>query len=628
MRNLKSKGLFIFLCVILLLALPGDVFGQALSVSLLTITPAAAIQLEGRDFATLVLRDPWDMSEFTDISQYLNQSGQVNLLDNISVANSIFSAHVTALKQATFHVLFPGYKNGLLVGKVGHIYPIDAVTYKCIYIAAKVDSGPPQYGAPDQMVVYWFANEELNNGTWGLTVPGIWMYPEAGAGTPTPRWKLYNLRLDQAEVPAGYTRWENAPNGLWQGLRIDATLQETNFQIDWVRLTDCNAVTFPITWSGSGNVSVSVIPTKGPDRDILMIASTQDKQINLDVQGLEPGTYTYYVKQGSATLASSIFTVKKMPIAKFEKPSFTSGTDYATQNGNSWDMTNAADVVSTQCMQSNMANGVLQMDTVSVESQPDGCNGGGQSDPGVFLSEFEPADTTQYRFLTFKMYTEGPWQNVPNAMIVRWVWYIQATTGLPDDRCILVSGAVPYDVGWQTYTVDLHDPIDGAAVQTSELYCPPGRHWLDTGPVLEMRLDPNENIMGQTMHQKLDWVLLTKMDEVVHGSTFPIQVSLNMPWSELEYYELYYTDNLQAPKQHLVQLENIYPPPPLQGNLLFLPLLMNAYSGGDLLVNTQTFNWNTSNVQPGEYYLCIDIGFADPELEHIHYCSEAPMIVR
>src|SRR3990172_2092576 len=142
---------------------------------------------EGRDFSTGRLGDAWDMAEYTDISQYINQSGQANLLEDISVAGGVFSARATALRQASFHLLFPGYLNALLIGNVGRFYPIDVNTYKCLYVAAKVDSGPPENGSPDQMVVYWFADEELNGGTWGLTIPGIWMYPEAGAGTPIPR---------------------------------------------------------------------------------------------------------------------------------------------------------------------------------------------------------------------------------------------------------------------------------------------------------------------------------------------------------------------------------------------------------------------------------------------------------
>src|SRR4030067_3124344 len=166
---------------------------------------------EGEYFSTRRLGDAWDMAEYTDMSQYINQSGQANLLENISVAGGVFSARVTALKQATFHLLFPGYLNALLIGKVGRFYPIDVNTYKCLYVAAKVDSGPPKNGSPDQMVVFWFAGGCLNLGPWGQTLPGIILYPEATNGIPTPRWQVYNLRLDQARVPARHPTSRTAP---------------------------------------------------------------------------------------------------------------------------------------------------------------------------------------------------------------------------------------------------------------------------------------------------------------------------------------------------------------------------------------------------------------------------------
>jgi hypothetical protein len=60
-----------------------------------------SIQLrEGDDFATRNLRNAWDMSEFADISQALNQSGQVNYLTNILVQDGVFSARSTSLRDA------------------------------------------------------------------------------------------------------------------------------------------------------------------------------------------------------------------------------------------------------------------------------------------------------------------------------------------------------------------------------------------------------------------------------------------------------------------------------------------------------------------------------------------------
>jgi hypothetical protein len=79
---------------------------------------------EGNDFATQVLRSPWTMSDYSEISQYINQSGQSSLLQSINLAGGIFSARSTATADAQFYPLFPGYWTVMLIGKVGHNYPI------------------------------------------------------------------------------------------------------------------------------------------------------------------------------------------------------------------------------------------------------------------------------------------------------------------------------------------------------------------------------------------------------------------------------------------------------------------------------------------------------------------------
>ena len=52
--------------------------------------PETVILREGNDFATLVLRDPWDIDSFSDISQGFNIFGtQYNLYD-FQFGNGVF----------------------------------------------------------------------------------------------------------------------------------------------------------------------------------------------------------------------------------------------------------------------------------------------------------------------------------------------------------------------------------------------------------------------------------------------------------------------------------------------------------------------------------------------------------
>ncbi|RPI29164.1 MAG: hypothetical protein EHM70_15970 [Chloroflexota bacterium] len=596
-------------------------------------SPAGVVLPEANDYATQVIRNAWDMSEFGDISQYLNQSGQADLLDNISVSDGVFSARALKGQASIVTLLFPNYKNGLLhVGEVGTIYPIDANRFKCLYIATKVNSRAPQGGEPmDQIIVNWYFDENLNNGVYGLTIPGIYLYPEAGSSAPSLRWKLYSLRLENATMALPqWTAWRNSPDGMWRGLAINPTVHYgTSFQIDWVRLTDCNAVSLSIPRSGNEPVSVFVTP-EGTNREFQVLVNTTQNPISLDTQGFPPGRYTYAVRQGSGVVATDTFEIAKAPVATFEKPSYTSGVDYATQTGNAWDMNNASDVLSMECIIASFLDGLLSFDTYSFESQPPGCVNISTptfpvTDPKIYLPVSTPIDTTQYRYLSFYMKAGGPWQNVPEGMIVRWIWLTQGTSGRQDYRCHQVSYGIPFDVVWREIHVDLFAESNGVPEENAG-ECPGMVAWRDGGPVLNLRFDPNENIMGQTMHQDIDWIRLTKMDEATRGKVFPIVVTLNIPWSELVSNTLYYTTNVSDPDQSVVQLYTSPTGAP-SGMLVYLPLVTTQNSGGIIPSSgSRTFYWNTGAVSPGEYYICMTTSTsfgAGPT-----YCSEAPVSVR
>lgn len=563
---------------------------------------------EGNDFATQVLGDAWDMSQFTDISTYLNQSGQVNQLTNIQVANGILSAKSVSW-GAPVTLLFPGYKNALLIGKVGHQFPINAKTYKCIYIAAKVDSGPPQNGTPDQMLFTWFANENLNSpgGIWGETIPGIML---------SSGWQLFSANLSNVtKLAPGSTAWNNAPSGQWQGLMVTPTIQNTTFQIDWARLTDCAAKNISIGWSGTGAVSVYIRP-ENTTNDIKVINSTTSNPINLDVEGFQAGNYTYFIKQGSTTLASANFQVTEAPVVTFDRPSPTSGEDFYSPDNENLSI-DSSEIASTQCISYSISNGIIFTDTPTVQNQPaNTCQGGGYNDPEISFTQNTPIDTNQYRYLTFRMFTAGLWQNVPLGMIVRVVWYW-------NNRCILVSSAVPLDVGWQTYTVDLWDPIQGAVDDHSITGCPnPPLSWRSTSPASQFRLKLNENITGQVMHQEISWMKLTKPDTVRAGDEYQILVRSNKTLDQSQY-GFYYTTSLSNPLEHNVALSgsDIRQNLPTGPNFIFIPVVTQHFYSDP---GTIPFYWDTSGVPVGSYYICVK---TQDGYNTTTYCSNTPVQV-
>jgi len=582
---------------------------------------------DGDDFATLNLRDSWDMSEFTDVSQALNLSGQADYLTNILVQDGVFSASSTNLMDAQFFVLWPGYNTAMLIGKTGHNYPINAQTYHCLYIGMKVNSKMADNRGPDVYQVFWFANELLNGagGTWGYS-KGITLYPEAGKSTPAAQWKLYKLNLADSEIYGGGARWSDRET--WQGLRIDPTNQtDIDFEIDWVRLTDCVGGNYEINWQGGNGASILVSP-QGTNREILVATNVTSPYL-LDVQGLPPGVYTYSVKENNQVLSSGGFEINQSPIAIFARPSSVSGGDYATQSGNPWDFSDASDVRKIHDMAYSFTDGVLNMETTSGEGV----------DAIIELNTPQYIlNSTEYRYLNFRMYVEGPWQNVPEGMNVRWIWRTSGASGGSGFECHLVGHDIPYDIGWQTYSIDLSDSFNGNSEEIAGDCEGLPRHWVETSPVFKLRFDPNENIMGVPLHQQLDWIQLTQVDRVTKGNPFPVQIGLNKSPDGLTSIAFYYTDNLQNPTQHrAVEYLPINSPDPtledtrlqpgaqLQENQakIFLPGIYRNYIEIDFppIENGVNFAWDTRGVIPGEYYICVVV--AD-QFNTGTYCSEAP----
>jgi hypothetical protein len=575
---------------------------------------------EGNDFATQVLRSPWTMSDYSEISQYMNQSGQSSLLQNINLAGGIFSARSTATADAQFHPLFPGYLTAMLIGKVGNNYPIRSGQYKFLYIAMKVDSGPPN-PFPDLFQVFWFADERQNlpGAVWGYS-EFIQLHPESGSA-PNPVWKLYKIDLSSPQTHLGGTPWTGSST--WKGLRIDPTVQ-TNvaFQVDWVRLTDAAPVPLSLSFNcGSGSCSAWVRPS-GTNREIL-IESNITSPYNLDLQGIPPGTYEYIIKNDTTVIQTGPFSVNAAPVVNFLKPSPSGSQEYSLLNGNPWDMGESSDAV-VECAGYQFSNGMLQLSTPTGAAQPSGCWGGVSlgspiSDPRLILNTPVPFKSSEYRYLSFRMYTEGPWQDSVRGMVARWIWNVQG----PGGNCTYVSQDIPYDVGWQTYTIDLFDVYNGLPESVSD-GCP-GTNWKNSGTVVGLRFDPNENILGYPLNQAIDWIKLYKEDRSPQGTNFPIKIFLNKPPSEVQLNYFYTTDPTNFPTQRMAQALQSPSPLGVGPHSLFLPLMTKVYDMSDIPpANSVTFYWDTSQVSPGVYYICVSV--AD-SFNQGTYCSDTPATV-
>jgi hypothetical protein len=312
---------------------------------------------------------------------------------------------------------------------------------------------------------------------------------------------------------------------------------------------------------------------------------------------------------GGVVVQQGQLTVNATPIVQFLKPSTTSGTDYAAQAGNAWDFNDASNVTSFTRTSVSVANGLMNVNTPSAPL-PAG------ADPVIYLNVPQQiTNASAYRYLSYRIYTQWPWQEIPNGMIVRWIW------GIPVG-CDLVSNQIPFDVGWQTYSVDLSDPYNGAVIQKGG-NCPAGTpsSWSTTSTIERIRFKPNENALGQNMFQQVDWVRLTQVDQVSHGTVFPIQVSLNKSLSGVNF-TFYYTDDLRNPSQQRVVLYQNPAPNPTGPNRLYLPLVLRNVTAGT--TSGPGYLWDTTAVAPGQYYVCV---VADDGYNSATYCSDAPVNV-
>lgn len=608
-----NKILLFFLAACLILVQPGSAFALSLQNNLKTDAASAElVTKEGIDYATRELGDPWDMNQFSDVSMWINRAPDPTDLRNIQVENSVFSA-LTGEGISYFFVLYGGYEPGLNHGKIGELHPIRTNKYACYYMAMKAQTQSQSY--------YQFH--------WGdeLIPPEIEGMP-SNLPILSGTWKLYQVDLRTWPAMAG-TRYMDRPT--WESLRINPSLQSsTPFSIDWIRLTDCQPV-FVTLRNLPGDEYSFWVSRETPNRQISILDSFSPKgdgTYHLDVQGIEPGAYTYHVKRKSdgSQVQSGKLTIKPTPILRFNRPSAFSGEDYATSTGNPWDMNDSKDVPKVECVSISFENGLLRMDTVPRSQAPKGCTGPGDTgemDPIVYLKTLQEVDIRPYRYLSFRHDIDVPWSLPEIGTVARWIWGVHAS----GTNCFSVSREVTLEPNWSTYTVDLHDAWNGMPVQVAPERCGL-THWTEQDhPVYRFRFDPNENYTDSVLHQEIDWIRLTKVDQVKRGSTFPVKVLLNVPVSQIKSIQFYYTSSLDDPLQQPAAqadtgLEQF------EGNAfrMYIPLSVTGVSDPFVagLEADITYSWNTAGVPDGEYYICARAGDGNNQST---FCSEAPVKV-
>ena len=482
---------FVFLLLIFLFIIAAFPYGSFVVAAPLEVSTIR----EGNDFATLELRDPWDMAAFTDISRGFD--GDYFHIQNFHIGEGIFSGQ-SSNGRPSFYALYPGYLPGMRIDHTGILQPIERNKYHCLSIASYVQTNQLSY-----QWVSWLDSLSVQN-TAGFTF---------GMRLENNQWRLYQYDLATWPHQSGI-HWTEKD---WMGLRVIPTDQQyTNFKVDWIRMTDCSPVYYTITNLASGSYSLWL--DIGATEGLMLIESDFSPNVNgtynWDTKGIAPGNYVYFVKDANNNIIrQDSLTIEAAPIPTFTNPSPFSGEDYSTVAGSPWDMQDSQDVIWADCTNYSILNNVLSVNTPSISVLPFYCVGGeNEADPKIFLNSPVPDDITQYRYLSFKQKIDGPWSMPAQGMVVRWLWEMSGLTSHP---CIYVSHEVALDIGWQTYWVDLYHSYNGSPAEVGGLnasQCPSNIRWNTTpGTFYRFRLDPNENTLSSTMHQEFDWIRLTKV---------------------------------------------------------------------------------------------------------------------
>jgi len=589
---------------------------------------------EAPDFASLKFGDAWDMSEFTDISQYLNGAGRHPSLTNISVSNGVFSARSIGNNisgpLAAFYPLFEGHAGFMQIGgNLGSIHPISSQEYNCLYLAMKVNS-PTKTTSTEYADIFrvYYSNAT----TYGVLFDYTYLENATWPYNPqTLGWRLYKVNLSSpSNLYPNTAHWQDQP--YWTRLEVNPTIyKDIDFQVDWIRLTSCSdepQYRAPLSWSPSASINTIWARPAGTNRNIAVATgidgSTGSYQLN--TKGLAPGSYQI----GLGTLSNCCtqwsnaeLMINQTPMAQVVYPSPTSGQDYATLNGNSWDM-DPSDITRIDCSSYSFTDGLLNLQTNYPAALPSSCKGSiGEADSRLYLNMPGPLkNASEYRYLSFKLNMGGEYATPADGMIGRFMW----TT---PDGCTQVTADIPYEVGWNTYVIDLYDPFNGTPEAASPSRCQK-IPWSQTREVVRLRFDPNENYTGyeippMVFSQSFDWITLSKADRVMQGQSYMIGLQLNKSVTQISNIEYFFTTDRLNPVQNMALRYNREVATPLNANhFVYLPGIVTSGGPFQKPGTDANFNWDTSGVTPGDYYICAKVYDGKNEST---VCSEAPVQV-
>lgn len=553
---------------------------------------------EGDDFATRILRHPWDMTE----GPQPDFPTVFGFIDRASFNSSGGIWQMTTLGNDPGIWLLPsGISNTQEVLKLGDRYPIDSSHYSLLSFYLCSDSA----GTSN---ILWFLDQSPHT-----------QFAESYFISIDAACNLYVVDLNEIGVlgsHGGVTDWA----GQIKGLRLDPISQGTGVQLqaDWVRLTNADTSNIvPINWSdiNSGSVlhfylnsscsSTDAIPVgtmtrSGASSGTFQWGAALQPDISIKQpyplpESFQPGEYTVLMRvdgTGVPVCAADLLEIRKAPILDFINPSKTSGPKYASvEVGDPWGMANSEDIsYEGNIGTSSITDGVYS----AINSS---------GDPGIHLNLLTNVNSNDYRYITYRMKVDGI-QDIGVGWVGRIFWW---NTG-PGIDAVATRDMILYE-GWQTYTLNL----DEVLIEPSN----PGS-W--SGSPIVFRVDPHEIPTPNDFH--LDYVQLTGDNQINVGSPYPLNYTLT-PLSGASI--TFYYDNDQDSSNGRTVMQEYSQPAPPHPYLMFMPISERDYFSPEIpSVNGLSWVWDTTGVPQGTYYVCAEV---TDGVNTITWYSDVPITV-
>ena len=463
----------------------------------------------GRDFASVVIGDAWDMAQSSD-HVFMFSSGWQS---GPSVSSGRLAG--TASSNPLILLQFEGVNGGLnVIGRNGVVYPIDPYLYNRISYRLSWNATPP---AGDTVETHWFQSTERSASTFGGRLglsygwdgaAGRYVNQSPVSSQSAPGYHIFKRDLDTTDPAAGRTygtSWTQSGVIRGLGLRLAGSVSGYTIAVDWVRLSRRGAATVGLAWSGFGG-AVTLTAVNSATGDTVQIfpddgSSTatfaDNSSFNWDCGFLPAGTWVVTVSRGATTRQVTL-TIKERPDVALIEPDASGGEDFVTATvGDPWDLVTASDV-SRWGLLWNLTGatfGATGLHATSVNI-----------DPSVYLlgdpnrALVQTIDASKYRNLTFTIEYDRKDYKWDGSLgfqrdlggVARVIWQrANSTSGLTNTQDLIVM-----DGGPRTYSMDLASFDTFCSTALCELE--PG-HGTDlwAGRIWMLRIDPFEPAVQQ-----------------------------------------------------------------------------------------------------------------------------------